>query len=487
MYNRFQKRNEGGKMSFKEYNQDQMELLPRSVHEYLEEGHLAKVIHQVVESLDIGCIEKRYSEQGCSAYNPRMLVKVFFYGYATGERSCRKLAYRLHSDLAYMYLAGHQEPDFRTLNRFRKDHRDLWPGLFAQIVRLCWEMGMIHVGTIALDGTKIKANASYRQTRTWEDLENEMEKILRETEKVDQQEDARYGKDVNPYETPEALHDTAELMRRLQQAQETLKSEGKKHINLTDEEAALMRHAGQIPVPSYNGQIAVEESHGVIVAARVSTNSTDQGSLSELVEQVEMHTGETPQKLLADSGFSSVDHLMYLDQKGIEGYIPDPMRESIRRGTKQHPEFHKSQFVYDAQKDSYQCPAGKELHYVKTDRYNGTRRYRTDHCPGCVHQPDCTKTTFRTLSRSAQEALLEKRNQRMESPAGKRLYQKRQGMVEPVFGHLKYNRKFRDFHLRGKVQVTGEFLLMCIGVNLQKVARYLRNTVPSPQNNLQPA
>jgi len=474
-------------MSFKEYNQDQMELLPRSIHDYLETGHLAKVIDQVVENVDIGCIEKRYSEQGCSAYNPRMLVKVFFYGYATGERSCRKLAYRLHSDLAYMYLAGHQEPDFRTLNRFRKDHRDLWPGLFGQIVRLCWEIGMVHVGTIALDGTKVKANASYRQTKTKEYLEKEMEKILRETERVDQEEDARYGEEVNPYETPKDLQDAEELMRRLQQAQEKLKSEGKKQINLTDTDAQTMRHSGQVPVPSYNGQIAVEESHGVIVAARMSTNSTDQGSIPELVEQVESHTGETPQKVLADSGFSSVHHLVYLEKKGVQGYIPDPMRESIQRGTKQNPAFHKSQFVYDAKKDSYRCPAGNELHYFKTDVYNGTRRYRTEQCPECVHQRECTQTILRTLSRSAQEELFDQRNQRLNSSEGKRIYQQRQGMVEPVFGHLKHNLKYRDLLLRGKTNVTGEFLLMCIGYNLQKIARYLRKAVPSPRNSLQPA
>jgi len=154
----------GGKpVSFKEYNQDQLFLFPPSLHEFLPEDHLARVVNEVVHELDLRGLYGRYSDLGSSAYHPQMMLKVLFYGYAMGERSSRVIAYRLKSDVAYMYLSALQQPDFRTINRFRKDNIDLLHGFFVQIVRVCREMGMVSVGRIVLDSTKLKANASYRQ------------------------------------------------------------------------------------------------------------------------------------------------------------------------------------------------------------------------------------------------------------------------------------------------------------------------------------
>ena len=152
-------------MSFKEYNQDQLFLLPPSLHEFLPDGHLARVINEVVNELDLRGLYDRYSDLGSSAYHPQMMLKVFFYGYAMGERSSRVIDHRLESDMACMYLSALQHPDFRTINRFRKENIDLLKGLFVQIVRLCREVGMVSVGTIAIDGTKLKANAFYRKTK----------------------------------------------------------------------------------------------------------------------------------------------------------------------------------------------------------------------------------------------------------------------------------------------------------------------------------
>jgi len=130
-------------VSFKEYNQDQLFLLPPSLHEFLPEGHLARVINDIVDALDLRELYDRYSDLGCSAFHPQMMLKVLFYGYATGERGSRVISHRLRSDVGYMYLSGLQQPDFRTINRFRKDNIDLLKGLFVQVVRLCREMGMV--------------------------------------------------------------------------------------------------------------------------------------------------------------------------------------------------------------------------------------------------------------------------------------------------------------------------------------------------------
>ena len=469
-------------MSFKKYDQNQMDLLPRSVHDYLPEGHVAKVVNAVVESLDLTRIRERYSPRGCAAYDPGMLVKILFYGYACGERSSRKLGSRLESDLAYLYLAGHQCPDFRTINRFRKDHLDLLKELFGQIVRLCLEMGMVHLGRMALDGSKFKANAAERQVRRKEDLEREMEQILQEAQEVDDQEDREYG-EHSPYEGLPEIQEKEDLLRRLKEARQRLEQEGRKQINLTDGDARTMLHQNRYPLTSYNGQLAVEGEKGLIVAATVSTSPTDHSAVQELVEQEEEQVGERPREVLADSGFSSYANMVYLEERGITGYIPDPKLQSVEQGTSKHPEFTKSQFHYDPERDQYICPEGQPLPYWgrQKDKLGVEWTvYRGSQCAGCPRKRECTRSKARRITRHPQEEVVERMRERLHTPEGKRIYAQRQTLVEPVFGHLKHNWRFRDLLLRGKAQVTGEFFLMCIGYNLKKIAKFLS---PSPKTS----
>lgn len=469
-------------MSFKEYNQDQPFLLPVSLHDFLPEGHLARVINEVVNELLLDELYARYSNLGCAAYHPQMMLKVLFYGYATGERSSRVIAHRLKSDVSYMYLSALQQPDFRTINRFRKDNAEVLKDLFVQIVRLCVEMGMVSVGTIAIDGTKLKANASYRKTKRAatldEDIKNidkQIESILEECEKTDSREDEAMGEDRSIYDTSEELKDRQKLRDRLKRAKEKLTKSKSKEINLTDEESTTMLHRGYKPEPSYNGQIAVEETNGVIVAATL-TNSSDYESLRELVEDTETNTGDRPKEVLADSGYSSYENLQYLEKKGIEGYIPDQEMESIRKGTCRNPEFQKSRFRYDETSDAYTCPMGKTLTYkgfLKREGHPDIRIYRCKECPNCERKSECTKAEYRTISLDPREFLMQKMRMRLDTKEGRQKYGKRKYMVEPIFGDMKYNRKMREFLLRGKLKAKAEFLIMCIAHNLKKIAKHL--------------
>jgi len=477
-------------VSFKEYNQDQLFLLPPSLHEFLPEGHLAHVINEVVNELDLRGLYERYSDLGSSAYHPQMMLKVLFYGYAMGERSSRVIAHRLRSDVAYMYLSALQQPDFRTINRFRKDNLDLLRGLFIQVVRFCVEMGMVSVGTIAIDGTKLKANASYRKTKRGKDLEEEIgridrqiESILRESEEVDGREDELMGEGESPYEVSDELRDKQRLRERLREAKEKLLKKGSKEINLTDEEATTMLHLGYRADPSYNGQVAVEESHGVIVAATLSNNPADYEALKELVEQTKESTGDKPSEVLGDSGFSSYENLEYLEEEEIEGYIPDQGMESLRKGSRRHHEFHRSRFRYDKAGDCYICPMGKPLPYRGLLRREGKpdiRIYRGAGCAGCKQRGECTKAASRTISWDPREYLMEKMRVRLESTEGRTKYGKRKWMVEPVFGDMKQNRNYRGLLLRGQMRAMGEFLIMCIAHNLRKIARYFTEAGNGP-------
>jgi len=468
---------------FKEYNQEQRFLLPPSLEDFVGQDHLARVVNEVVNGLDLTELYARYSELGCAAYHPQLLLKVLFYGYATGERSSRKLAHRLQSDVAYMYLAGMQRPDFRTINRFRQEHLPLLQGLFVQIVRLCQALGMVRIGLIALDGTKVKANASLRQSMNQEKLaqdlaevEKEIQQMLTEAAVTDDQEDAEEGADQSGYEVPAALRDTRLRQERLQQARAQLAATGRSQINLTDPEAPLMHPAHQPWQPSYNGQIAVDAQQGVIVAATVSTDSTDQAALPELVNQTIANTGTPPTEVVADAGFASADNYLDLANQEITGYIPNAKEVSLQRGTAQHPEFKRQQFTYKADSDTYQCPQGKTLVYKNTQNNRQgipLRMYQGQECPGCVRRCECTTSRYRRISRDPREAVVQEMRERVNSETGKQRLELRHWLVEPIFGHWKQNWKYREFLLRGKAKVTGEFLLFCIAHNLKKLGKWV--------------
>jgi transposase len=469
---------------FKDYDQNQQFLLPPALQDFIPAEHLARIINEVVETLDLSELYNRYSDMGCTAYHPQMMLKLLFYGYATGERSSRLIANRTCSDVGYMYLAGMQRPDFRTINRFRKDNIDALKGLFVQIVRLCSAMGMVSVGKIAIDGTKLKANASYAKTIKGKDLageiaaiEREIAGILRESEETDIQEDREQGEDGSVYDVPKELGDRQKLKKKLEEAKKKLEESGHKDINMTDMECRTMLHRGFRPMPSYNGQAAVEEKSGVIVAAAVSDNPADYWGLKAMVEQVEENVGQKPEKVLADSGYDSYENLGYLKEKGISGYIPNQIKQSIQNGRLTNVEFDRSKFVYDEKKDVYICPMGKTLRYQKLHYYRGVPGgmvYICDDCPSCPHKEKCTKGKCRMLCINPRENLTREMSEKLGAPAGREIYSARKWMIEPVFGDMKHNRNMRELKLRGKTKTAGEFLIMCMTHNIRKIAKRMK-------------
>jgi len=427
-------------MPFKEYRQNQNFLLPHNVQDYVPKEHLARIIDSVTNKLNLDALYARYSDIGCHAYHPMMMLKVLFYAYTVGDYSSRLIAHRLNSDLAFMFLAGRQAPDFRTVNRFRKDNLDLISDFFKQIVRLCSKQGLISLGTIALDGTGLKANAGKRRT-----VEQQVKDLLEKAEAVDQQEDREQGEE-SVYEV--------------------------KRVNLTDPDANFMKVDGNLK-PGYNGQVAVDSQKGIIVAAELSDKQDDHDSLAKLLEQTKTNTGRYPVQALADSGFGGIRNLKYLKSVGIVGYIPDRIDQGRKRG--KVSSFHKSFFEYEAVNDRYRCPAGEYLSYLQTkhNKKVGTHRiYEGLACGKCVYQKACSRAAKRRIIRFEGEELKDEMRERLGSEAGKKKYLARQGLVERVFGDMKQNFKKRELWLRGKVKAKGEFLLMCVAYNLRKLRKY---------------
>jgi transposase len=467
---------------FKPYRKKQTMLLPPSLEDYVPLSHLARVVDEVVEALDTKEIEDKYSDLGQNTYHPKIQLKLLFYGYATGNRSGRKIAQMCESDTAYIYLAQMYRPDFRTINDFRKNNLYQIKDYFVEVVRMCKGLGMVKMGEISIDGTKIKANAAKRRTKDkkgyerWlEGIEERIQKILQEAGEIEEEEDRLYGKDKRGDELPEEIRTKDKLRKKIKEVMETLNTEKEKR-NLTDPDARFMRDGrGRIDI-NYNGQIAVSQDQ-VILAAEVINEPNDRGALKEILEQAEANIGEEMEEVIADSGYSSYDDYEYLQKEGKTGYIPDQYLDEIKQGEYQKEEnrYHLENFIYDKEKGIYICPEGKELRFYKRrDSESGKRKRRGDiyrgiGCGECGVRELCTKQKARTIWREERRELLEDMRKRLLSEEGKAKYKKRLYTVEPPFGNLKHNLGYRSFLLRGLEKVDGEFKLMCIGHNLKKM------------------
>lgn len=460
---------------FKSIENDQLFLLPPSIGDFIPEGHLGRVISEIADTFDTTEIEKRYSYQGQKSYHPKLLIKLWIYGYATGTLSGRKIAAKCETDTAWMYLAGMHRPDFRTINDFRKDNIKSFEGYFIAVIKLCKELGMARVGTIALDGTKIRANASARKMLDknmyiqWlGEVEDELAALTKEADRINDSEEKAL-KDQRGDELPKEIRKKEALRKKIREAIEELKNREGGRTNLTDQDVRLIKSAGQIK-PNYNCQGAVTED-GILVGAYVSTNASDKEQLMPLINQVEQNTGNRVETILADSGYSSYANYEWLDEEKKIAYIPDQEFEH-REKLKGEP-YDKSNFIFDPEKDKYVCPQGKDLIftgiYFNRIRKQKLRIYKGTQCSTCPVKVDCTSTSARQINQDFREPLRERARNLLDSPQGKFIYKKRMSMIEPIWGNIKFNKLITMFHLRGLDKVNGEWMLIALANNIQKL------------------
>jgi transposase len=475
---------------FKEYSQSQGFLLPPSLDEFVPENHEARIIDDVVDTMDLWPLLAKYEGGGAPAYHPAMMLKVIVYAYSQNIYSSRSIAQKLKTDTAFMFLSGLQSPDFRTICFFRAEHADVLPDLFVEVVRLCASLGMVGLGHIAFDGTKLKANASVRQTRDRDGLEKEIERIkeqmkemIQASAKIDELEDQLYP-DGDGSEIAEELRKKEYRLKKLQEAREVLEREKLEKVNVTEPDSRLMKDSRGVIQPSHNGQIAVDDKEQIIVAADVSQNATDHAEFKPMVEQVERNLGNLPKESSADAGYSCYDNLEYAEGKGLDLYMPDNFLEALDEKEEGEKRYHKSNFEYDEGRDTYICPQGKELKRWAEQKREGKPPlilYRGESCRECSVRGCCTTGEARTVSRDGREPLLEAMRQKLRSEEGKRIYAKREYTVEPVFGHIKWDGRKPSMSLRGSVKVRGEFSLMCLVHNVKKIVkRVLDGTVSLP-------
>jgi transposase len=423
---------------YRAYEPDQLFLMPPSLREWLGEDHLAYFVSDLVDDLDLSKIEAVYEdeERGQPPYHPQMMVKVLIYAYCNGVFASRRIEKRLVEDVGFRVLAAGNTPDFRTLSDFRKIHRTAVAELFEQVLRLALKAGAIKLGRVAIDGSKVKANASKHKAMSYgrmkekeRELREEIGRLLTEADRQDDADDRRHGKDRTGEELPEELRRRESRLERIRQAKRALEEEArkeaqaadkedhtpedKKQYNFTDPQSRIMKGSDGF-VQGYNCQIAVEENFQLIVGQAVTQHGNDKKQLQPMIQAVEEQAGHKPSKVLADNGYCSEESLKYLARRRIEGYVA----------------------------------TGRQKH--------GSRG------PACKRGP---------LPKGANA--VERMRRRLQTKVGRKIYAMRKAIVEPVFGQIKQARGFRQFLLRGIEKVQREWALVCLTHNVLKLHRII--------------
>ena len=429
--------------TFREWDVDQGMLFPANVMDLVPEGHVAHFVRNLVlEELDLDEIYASYTEErGYPPYHPGMMTALLLYGYCQGIYSSRRIARACSERVDFMAIVGMDAPDFRTVNKFRKRHLKALGGLFRQVLRLCRKAGMARMGHVALDGTKMRANASRHKAMTYgrmkkaeKELERQVADWFEKAEAIDRLEDEQYGEDRRGDELPDWVADKQKRIEKIRQAKAELEAEAKaeqekkpppkyrggrkpknppgtppdkSQKNFTDPESRIMK-GGDGYVQAYNAQAAVDADSQVIVAQRVTNSARDVQQLVPALEQIRDNTGRQAQELSADAGYFSEDNLKQLSRRRIRGYVA-PGKWKHGESSPEKGSYHLKQW-------------GKQMH--------------------------C----------------------RLRQGGYRSRYRLRKQTVEPVFGQIKQARGFRQFFLRGHNNVAGEWSLLCTAHNILKLA-----------------
>jgi transposase len=441
--------------TFRAWDVDQGWLLPASLHQFVPPGHLAHFVRDTVrEALDLSAITGVYtSEQGQPPYHPGMLVALLLYGYSRGIYSSRQLARACEERVDMMAVTGLNKPDFRTISTFRRRHLVALRGLFVQVLRLCQKAGLVKLGHVAVDGTKLRANASRHKAMSYKrmaeqerSLEAEVKAWLDQAQAADAAEDAQHGADHRGDETPAWMADKQRRLERIRAAKAQLEAEARagadsgdadgpgpssgmqergarKNLpadeeqaatppdraqrNFTDGDSRIMPSGGGF-IAGYNGQIAVDAAHQIIIAEQLSTNPADFAALIPLVDQAHANLGRKLREVSGDTGFATEANLAAMAERGIRAYLT----------------------------------------------------------PGRIRHGETDPTAGRVLKR---KPLMQAMADKIRRAGRRSRYRLRKQTAEPVFGQIKQPRGFRQFLLRGLNQVKGEWAMICTAHNILKL------------------
>jgi transposase len=463
-------------MAYRYGERRQQQLFPPSLEEYVPVDAPVRAYDAFVDALDLPGlgIALEPGKVGSPQYDPRAMLKLLLYGYSYGLRSSRKLERECHYNVAFMWLMGGLRPDHKTIAEFRRRHKEALAAVLKQCARLCIKLDLIEGNTLFVDGSKVRANAGFKNT--WDarrgekrlaQLDKRIAEILCECEAVDQGE-ADQGSLVK---MSEELADQQVLRSQVKQILAQLDAESKTALNTTDNDAVKV-HGRQGAHVGYNLQNVVDEKHGLIVSTDVVNESNDIHQFAAQIEQAQETLGQPCQTACADCGYSDIDELEKVDAQDINVVVPTQRQAS----KKEAGPFDVSRFTYDRERDGFVCPTGQVLKYRDTDVQKGRKVYQAGGavCRQCPHLGVCTSSnTGRKVTRLLKEDLREKLRQQYLAPANQQIYRLRKQKAELPFGHMKHNLHFGQFGLRGLEGVKAEASLAASCFNIARMITIL--------------
>jgi len=515
------------KITYKPYEQHQAYLIPPSADELIPQGHLVRLVNEVVDEMGIERLLRKYQAGGgASRYNPVMMTKVFVYGYMTKVCSSRMLAKAVRENVMFMWLAGNQRPDFRTLNDFRgKLLKGVMEEIFVTAVKMLKAKGYIKLENYFVDGTKIES-ASGRYTFVWKKsvekndkrLDEKLRAYIRMAERVWEEENREYqdrdleelgGKekytsaDVKELagilreriERYEAEEDKKKLKKELRTIEQEYLPRKKKYeqakricgkrnsYSKTDNDATFMRmkedqRGNGKPKPGYNVQIGTE--HGFVVGYDIFSDRTDIRTLKPHIRRQKKRLGMKPKAIIGDAGYGSEENYVYLENQGIVAVVKYNQYHKETSKKWKEDVLRVENWEYNKKGHYYVCPVGRKLvlkgqERRKTESGYPTRVdvYECESCKYCRHKKQCAKTSAnRCISRNERLIRLKRKARKtLGSEQYSELRKQRSVEVETVFGQIKGNQGYRRFLLRGMEKVSTEWGLLSLGYNLKQLYR----------------
>ena len=470
-------------------DRDQMVLRPTNVEQLIEADHPARAIWEIVgqQNLDgyYGAFEAVAGVAGRSAWDPHILISLWIYAYKEGVSSAREISRLCQYHPAYQWLTGLQEINHHTVSDFRVKHYQALDELFTQILGVLSYEGLITLKRVMHDGTKVKANAADKSFRREGTLQKHLEAARQQVEEMGDP----CSEELNEHVAKARERAVREKQQRLEAALEQLqqlqggvrsKKQKPPRVSTTDPEARIMKQSDGGFAPNYNVQISSDAKADLIVGIGVSQAANDTAELVPAIERVKENFGEAPQQVVVDGGFINQGTIVAMEAQGIDliGPMPDHTSQTVaaleKRGVA--AEFFPQAFRYEAERNCYVCPAGRDLPFESQEKSEGSARYRyrakLADCQGCASKGQCCpQSQRRSLVRTEESPEVRRHREKMASEAAREIYKQRSQIAEFPNAWIKEKFGLRRFRLRGLFKVTLEAMWAAIAYNLSQWIR----------------
>ena len=480
-----------GKARLRKPNRAQMVMAMIDVEELVAADHPVRGIWELVGSLDLS----KYAEQikaveggaGRPPWDPQLLISLWIYAYSDGVNSAREIERLSKHDPAYQWLVGLEEVNHHTLSDFRAGHRNELNQLFAEVLGLLRAEGLISLERVTQDGTKIRACASSKtfkredKIREWIEEAQEHIRILDSTPEEEISRRKAKARERAARERKENLTKALSELPKVRAAKGKRKEKKEARVSISDPEARKMKHADGGYAPSYNVQITTDAANKIIVGVEVIQAANDYEGLEKGMDQVVANTGEAPKQVLVDGGYVDANNIVAMERRGIDligafGNQHDTATACERRGVAK--EYHPEKFAYDSESDTYKCPAGKILRYLKDEisfrKISHIYQAALPDCQACPYKKECCPKAVkkgRSIMRSEPRPEVLALAAKMQSEQAKAIYKQRAPIAEFPNAWIKEKLGLRRFRLRGLPKVGMEALWACLTYNIQQWIR----------------